>query len=132
MNTKKIYCCGCGKKVKARLAFGGEIYPLRSDLSKIPFWKCDACNNYVGTHHKDRYGDRLRPLGSIPTPEVRKVRSRLHDIMDPIWQNHKVSRKSFYKRMSTELGYDYHNGEVRSSEEAEVVIAAFNKVVSRL
>ena len=32
-----IRCCGCEKKVEARLTDGGEIYPHRADLSHCRF-----------------------------------------------------------------------------------------------
>ena len=68
----KIWCCGCGKEVDARLTDGAEVYPHRRDLASLPFWKCDACGNFVGCHHKTR--ERTKPLGCIPTPEIKDVR----------------------------------------------------------
>jgi hypothetical protein len=63
--TQTIYCCGCKSEVQVRLTDGSEIYPHSPDLHHIPFWKCDACKNYVGCHWKTK--DRTRPLGNIPT-----------------------------------------------------------------
>lgn len=48
--TQKIFCCKCNKHIKARLTNGKEVYPYRSDLHKLPFWKCDQCKNFVGCH----------------------------------------------------------------------------------
>ena len=66
---KKIYCCGCGKKVSPRLTSGKEVYPHRSDLIKLPFWKCDKCGNFVGCHHKTK--NRTATLGVIATKEIK-------------------------------------------------------------
>jgi len=42
----KIFCCGCGQDIDARLTDGAEIFPYRKDLYSLPFWKCDACGNF--------------------------------------------------------------------------------------
>lgn len=67
-----LYCCGCKTKVSARLTDGAEVYPHRPDLHDLPFWRCDACGNFVGCHHRTK--KRTGPLGCIPTPEVRWAR----------------------------------------------------------
>ena len=116
---KLIRCCGCSKKVEARLTDGSEIYPHRKDLSKLPFWKCDACNNYVGCHYKTK--DRTRPLGNIPTKEIRSARQHIHKILDPLWKNGKHNRKEIYKIISDKLGWNYHTAMIRSVDEAREV-----------
>jgi len=115
----KIYCCGCEKEIEARLTNGGEIYSHRVDLKDIPFWKCDVCKNYVGCHHKTK--DSTKPLGSIPTSELRAARRKIHDILDPLWRHKSVYRGSLYKKLSNRLGYQFHSGELNSLEEAERV-----------
>ena len=118
----EIRCCGCGEKVKARLTDGKEIYSHRPDLHGLPFWKCDACGNFVGCHHKTK--DRTRPLGCIPTPELRKARGHIHKILDPLWQNAKrknVRRKEVYGLISDNLGYKYHTANIRSIDEARKI-----------
>lgn len=114
-----LYCCGCEKEVGARLTDGSEIYPYRTDLHKLPFWKCDACGNYVGCHHKTN--DRTRPLGCIPTREIRAVRKHIHEILDPIWKCNRMKRTDLYKKISDKLGYKYHTSGIRSLEEARKV-----------
>ena len=115
----EIYCCGCEMKVEARLTGGEEIYPHREDLYSLPFWKCDGCGNYVGCHHKTK--NRTNPLGCIPTPEIKKARQHIHKILDPIWQNGKMSRKEIYAELSERLGWKYHTAKIRSVEEARKV-----------
>lgn len=129
----KIYCCGCKKDVEARLTTGTEIYPHRQDLNGIVFFRCDVCNNYVGTHRKlNKDGTRM-PLGSIPTPELRKVRSEIHELMDPIWRNQKMQRSELYAKLSFRLGIDdFHTGSINNMMVANLVIKEINKIKEML
>lgn len=115
----ELYCCGCASNVEARLTDGGEIYPHRNDLHELPFWKCDACGNFVGCHHKTR--KRTRPLGCIPTPEISNARKHIHALLDPMWKSGKVGRSDLYAKLSTKLGWKYHTAKIRSIEEARTV-----------
>ncbi|NTG07102.1 hypothetical protein [Rhizobium rhizogenes] len=64
MSKKRtLFCCGCQAEVSARLTDGKEIYPHRRDLHDLPFWKCDACKNFVGCHHKT--ANHTKPLGRM-------------------------------------------------------------------
>lgn len=108
----KIYCCKCRKDVEAILVKGNKIYPHRPDLYKKFFYQCPHCNNYVGCHRQT-----TRPLGCIPTTEIKIARQKVHALMDPLWKEEKISRKELYKYISDKLGYTYHNGETRSVQE---------------
>jgi hypothetical protein len=121
----KIYCCGCNQEVTARLTDGAEIYPHRSDLHCLPFWKCDRCGNYVGCHHKTE--NRTRPLGCIPTEEIRKARKEIHKVLDPIWRSGCVDRKALYAAISEHLGWTFHTAKIRSTEEARKVCSFISK-----
>lgn len=116
---KRLFCCGCGKDVSPRLTDGGEIYPHRQDLADLPFWKCDKCGNHVGCHHKT--SDRTRPLGCIPTPEIRNARKHLHSLIDPVWKSGRMERNKIYKHLSESLGRKFHTADIRSVEEARKV-----------
>ena len=115
----KIYCVCCGHEVEARLTDGKEIYSHRPDLYSLPFWKCDTCGNFVGCHHKTK--DRTRPLGNIPTKELREARKHIHALLDPIWQSGKMKRKEVYAFISEKCGWKYHTAKIRSIEEAREV-----------
>jgi len=116
----EIRCCGCGgEKIKARLTDGGEIYPHRKDLHGLPFWKCDACGNFVGCHYKTK--NRTQPLGCIPTPELKKARQHIHQLLDPIWESGKMKRKELYAAISERIGWKYHTAQIRSVEEAREI-----------
>ena len=114
-----IYCCGCGADVEARLTDGAEIYPHRPDLYALPFWKCDKCGNFVGCHHKTK--DRTRPLGCIPTPEVKNARQHIHKVLDPLWESGKANRKQVYADLTSLIGREYHTAEIRDIDEARKV-----------
>ena len=117
----KIYCTGCETEVEARLTDGKERYPHRPDLYDLPFWKCDICKNYVGCHHKTK--TPTKPLGCIATPEILDARKKIHALLDPIWKSGKIKRGQAYAYVSNRLGYNYHNGEIRSLEEARKIYA---------
>jgi hypothetical protein len=116
---RSIHCCGCDSLVDARLTDGREIYPHRPDLGDLPFWRCDACGNFVGCHHKSK--NRTAPLGCIPTPAIKQARIQIHAILDPLWRSGTLPRKRIYKRLSNVLGWQYHTGLIRSIEEARIV-----------
>ncbi len=101
------------------LTNGAECYPHRPDLHDLPFWKCSSCKNFVGCHHKTT--DRTRPLGNIPTPELKRARQHIHRILDPIWQNKLMPRGRVYGKLSKALGYSYHTGEIKTVEEARKI-----------
>lgn len=114
-----IYCCGCNIYVDARLTNGKEIYPHRQDLFDLPFWRCNKCGNYVGCHHKTR--NRTKPLGNIPTKEIMNARKHIHAILDPLWKYKKIARGKIYSRISKQIGYQYHTGEIRDIQEARKI-----------
>ena len=115
-----IYCTGCQAKVEARLTDGKEIYPHRTDLYNLPFWKCDTCKNYVGCHHKT--GNPTQPLGCIPTKEITAKRKEIHALLDPLWKSGKYSRRDIYNGISGAFGWKYHTAQIRNAEEADKII----------
>lgn len=118
----KLWCCACADYIEARLTSGAEIYPHREDLSSLPFWKCDDCTNHVGCHHKTK--NRERPLGNIPSPELRSARGHIHGLIDPLWQGKLIKRGALYKRMSEKIGWNYHTASLRTLDEARAAYRA--------
>jgi len=115
-----LFCCQCQTDVEPRLTDGREVYPHRPDLADLPFWKCDTCGNHVGCHHKTK--DRTRPLGNIPTKELKTARQHIHRILDPIWKNGTMPRGKLYARIARALGItEYHTAEIKTLEEARRV-----------
>ena len=120
----KIYCCQCEGQVEARLTDGFEIYPHREDLASLPFWKCDDCGNFVGCHHKTK--ERTKPLGVIPTPEIKAIRQQIHRVLDPLWKSKRYSRSDLYAFLSKCIGKQYHTAELHSVDLAEHVLDVVN------
>lgn len=112
----KIFCTGCNKEVEPRLTDGKEIYPHREDLYNLPFWKCDTCNNYVGCHHKT--SNPTKPLGVIPTKELKNARQHIHALLDPLWKSGKIGRRKLYNKITKQLGWNFHTAELKTIEEA--------------
>lgn len=73
-------CPYCGKW--SQLVSGVEIYPHRSDLHHLPFYRCPGdCDAYVGCHE-----GTLKPLGRLANAELRHWKKRAHAAFDPIWE----------------------------------------------
>lgn len=107
--------------MQARLSDGSEVYPHRDDLGHLPFWICDDCGNYVGCHHKAKK-NKTKPLGCIPTPQLRKARNVIHAMVDPIWKDGHASRRAVYAEMSNRHGRQYHTANIRTMAEATEVL----------
>jgi hypothetical protein len=126
----RIYCCACGGEVEARLTDGSEIYPHRRDLRSLPFWRCDVCGNFVGCHHKTR--ERTKPLGCIPTPEIKNARMKLHAVIDPIWKSGHMKRRELYEAISREVGWKYHTAKIRTLDEARAAYRVARKYAKEI
>jgi len=114
-----LYCTGCEQDVQARLTNGRERYPHRPDLYELPFWKCDTCGAYVGCHHKT--ANPTKPLGYLATPAILDARKKIHALLDPLWKSGKIKRGQAYAYVGHRLGYPYHNGEIKTVEEARTI-----------
>lgn len=64
-----------------------------------------------------------RPLGCIPTPELRSARNHIHSILDPLWKGKgsPYRRTQVYAAISARIGREYHTAEIRSLSEAREV-----------
>lgn len=126
----KLYCCACGEDVEARLTDGSEIYPHRTDLHSLPFWKHDKCGNFVGCHHKTK--NRTAPLGCIPSAEIKEARKHIHALLDPLWQSGKIGRKQIYDLIAKQVGWKYHTAKIRTIDEARTVYRVVKEISSGL
>ena len=115
---KEIYCCGCEKYVWAKLVKGDIIYSHREDLYNLNFFQCE-CGLYVGTH-KNSFNNP-KPLGNIPTKEIKNARQHIHKILDPLWKNNGFNRKEIYKYISDRIGWQYHTAMIKTIEEAREI-----------
>lgn len=126
----KIYCCNCQSEIDARLTDGSEVYPHRKDLYELPFWKCDNCEQFVGCHHKT--STPTKPLGVIPSPEIKQKRQEIHVLLDQIWKSGRMRRGDVYKTVSEIIGKQYHTAEIRTVKEAECVISVVKEIRNSL
>lgn len=120
---REIYCCNCGEVVIARLTNGAEIYPNRKDLDVIPLWKHDKCGGYVGCHKNS--SSPTKPLGVIPSKEIREYRKKIHQVIDPLWKDKerpKSVRRTIYRNLSAYLGYEYHTAELSSVDTCKRIL----------
>lgn len=131
METKLIYCCGCSRRVFARLTNGAEVYAHRKDLASLPFWRCDTCGNFVGCHHQT--DTPTKPLGVIATPEIKQARMRLHATLDPLYREGLIRRAVLYKKMARALGVrEFHTAEIRSMAQARRAFLAATSLAADL
>ncbi|MEM1150257.1 MAG: zinc-finger-containing protein [Pseudomonadota bacterium] len=126
----EIWCAGCQADVTPRLTDGREIYPHRPDLGSLPFWRCDTCGNFVGCHHKTK--DRTRPLGCIPTPEIKSFRQRVHRLIDPLWKSKRMRRGTVYAKMADGLGVpEYHTADLATVDQARRALAVAEQIAAQ-
>lgn len=125
-----IYCTGCEREVDARLTDGKEHYPTRPDLYAIPFWHCDNCGAWVGCHHKTEHP--TRPLGYLATPQIINARKKIHRLLDPIWKSGRMQRRHIYSVIGKRLGHVYHNGEIKSLDEAKEIYKIIAEIHNEL
>jgi len=90
------YCCNQAVKV-----LGKVIYPHRPDLYQKTFYQCKPCNAWVGCHPNTE-----NPLGRLANAELRKWKSMVHGLFDPIWKNKKMRRGEAYSWLAKELQID--------------------------
>ena len=125
-----IYCTGCKNNVEARLTNGLERYPHRQDLHDIPFWTCDKCKSWVGCHYKT---DRpTRPLGYLATPQILNARKKIHALLDPLWKSKRIKRGQAYAYVSNRIGKTYHNGEIKTLDEARQIYKIVEELHNKL
>jgi len=127
---KAIYCIACEGKVQARLTDGKEVYPHRKDLAALPFWKCDKCGNFVGCHYKTEHP--TNPLGTIATPEVKKLRVRIHNVLDGLWKRGEHTRGEIYAMMRKRCGWNFHTAKIRSEAEAMNCLSIATNIAQEL
>lgn len=102
---------------------GAVIYPHRPDLHKLPFWACRTCDAYVGCHPGTQ-----KPLGFPANAELRKARSSVHGLLDPIWKSSKNrgARVFCYRFLADKLGREFKHTHTAqfSLEDCKAAVAA--------
>lgn len=109
---KEIYCCSCEKDVLAKQITGDVAYPNSLKLYTKKFWQCSACLCFVGCHPSGK------PLGVIPTKQMRKLRSEIHGWIDDLWKKQICSRGKIYSKMSELMGVEeFHTAKLKTIAE---------------
>lgn len=104
-------CRYCGEP--ARLVDGASIYPHRPDLVALKFWRCDPCAAWVGVHKGTE-----NPLGILAKAELRKLKSQVHALFDPIWKGRAMKRSKAYRWLAKGLGISKDECHVGMFDEA--------------
>jgi len=104
----KPECPYCGRA--AHLVSGDVVYPHRSDLAHLKFWRCAPCKAYVGCHRRgvwvhDALGDTVvsdgtLPLGSLANGPLRQLRTQAHAAFDGIWKSGSLGRDVAYAQLA--------------------------------
>lgn len=106
-----VACPYCNKS--AELVSGSVIYPHRSDLSELKFYRCLTCRAYVGCHKRGArviiggrktVSDGTLPLGRLADAALRKAKSQAHAAFDPLWMGRVMRRKQAYAWLSKQMG----------------------------
>ncbi len=96
LTQSATHCRYCGQP--ARLVSGDQIYPHRSDLTSLKFWRCAPCKAWVGVHRGTE-----TPLGILATAELRKLKSQVHAAFDQIWKDKLMTRAQAYRWLAAGL-----------------------------
>lgn len=97
---RPLECSYCGQATAVWT--GAQLYCTAGlELSRKKFHVCDPCKAWVGCH-KD--SARLLPLGTVANLELRKLRSRVHALLDPLWQRGAMGRKEAYAWLAGRMG----------------------------
>lgn len=63
-----------------------------------PRWVCTFCSSHVGVHE-----GTTTPLGRLADPELRKLKSEVHALFDPLWRAKEA--KGFSKKQARGHAY---------------------------
>ena len=95
LNPRCAVCDG-----ESELVGGKMIYPHRQDLWSKKFWLCLWCTkSYCGCH-----GKTSNSLGRPADAPLRKMRSMVHRVLDPLWKDGTMGRNEVYARLSRSMG----------------------------
>jgi hypothetical protein len=106
-----MVCPYCNKK--AEWVENKEVYGRNVGKSYM-IYLCKDCDAYVGCHKNTR-----RELGSMANKELRELRTRVHDIIDPLWiyrRDKKAWRTKVYEKLNKWWGGEFHVGWLREND----------------
>jgi len=85
---------------------------------------CKPCDAYVGCHQ-----NTTKPLGVMANKELREWRIKAHAVIDPLWKNGPIKRKTVYKILSREMGFQIHigNSDIATCEKLISIVKSMNQ-----
>ena len=118
----KIYCTTCESDQEAIKARGRDLYPGKGNDKR--YYRCTGCDRSWVTRHRHT-GE---PMGTMAGPDVRRLRSNAHRLVDPIWQSGRMSRQALYLKIGRLTGRDYHAGTLATKAELDAVERAIGEL----
>ncbi len=91
-------CPYCGKKAEVV----EKSFYYSSKRYKGKMFVCKDCDASVGTHK-----DTEQPLGSMANKELRGLRIKCHELLDPQWRSGQMTRKEVYATLRKETGVNH-------------------------
>ena len=77
------YCEG-----RAKLVNGSALFPDIKELYFKNFWRCEPCKAHVGCHPGTD-----KPLGTLATQRLRRLRHTVHLRFDKRWKNGRLKKR---------------------------------------
>lgn len=106
-------------KKRTVLVLGAEMYSHRPDLADKKFYWCKKHDARVGCHP----GTEI-PLGIPATAALRQLRSKVHRLFDPLWEDSFFdSRSAAYKWLSKTMGISPRKTHVGMFTEVQCSVA---------
>lgn len=100
-------------------------------LTSLPWGPGYQCENILCKGYASAHATNGEPMGTAVPKEVRQMRVRLHDLIDPLWadsDNPGAKRNEIYGRLAKQLGFEeFHVSSLdkRQCEEVEFFIKAW-------
>lgn len=87
---------------------------------------CRDCGAYVGSHKNSK-----TPLGTPANRELRMLRRKCHELIDPFWKYGKYSRSEVYRRLAKRFNLPLEKAHIGMFDEKQCkeLISLFNERV---
>lgn len=107
---KNVVCPYCGSHAELKDAF--VIYRKLGFGAVYVCGNYPSCDSYVGVHDGTD-----KPKGSLANKKLRDLRKQAHAIIDPLWKDENLQRKSVYQAAAQVLSVkEFHIGDMREND----------------
>jgi len=113
-------CPYCG--ASSVLVSGSDLFPKRSDLADLWFWRCEPCKAHVGCHEQGAevrgpggsisLSDGTMPFGTLANAALRSARTQAHAVFDPLWQTGRMRRAEAYVWLAEQMGVPFEQAHI--------------------